>query len=498
MRMMVVEDERIIREGLVQMIGELEDIEVVAACENAAEGFDMIASLRPDAVISDIVLGDETGIDMISRCRSAQLDCEFVLLSGYSEFEYAQQALRLGVFDYLNKPLDAEKLRSVIERLRSRVALRRQSEDHALEYFARNRGTAAIPLPSSLLHSCFYLVCINIFTRADGAPAEAMSTLVERACHVAVRDYRRLLEQDGMCYLLLTDAQDRDSFAHELVTQVMCSAGITGLGLHLGMSACFEDVHLLGRAMREATAAQQHAAFVGKLVQSVEELDYEIMENIESLVLRNFSELRPRLQGTDAQAICQAVFAQADGMRRLTPPYAIIGFFRLCGREALFAINGSGEVAAGEDVFAPLQQAVGYELLRSRFESILNQHIHLLSQSGLQDQPDALSQARQYINLHYTENLSGEMVARMFFMDPAYFSKRFKKVYGVNYNDYIFTLRMEKAKQLLMLNSYTVAEVAEHVGYQSAKYFSKMFRRHTGLLPSEFYDKKVHQKDKTT
>lgn len=498
MKIIVVEDERIIREGLVQMIREMEDVKVVAACENAVEGYAKIMELRPDVVVSDIVMDDETGIDMIARCKDAGIDCEFVLISGYSEFEYARSALRLGVFDYLNKPLDAEKLNNVMKRLHDCVAQKRQNEDRAIAYYAQSRNAIDLSVPESLKNNHYYVICINIFNKMDGTTAEQSSILIEKACYEAVRDYRRLLERDGMSYLLLIDQNDRDSFTHELITQVMCRVSLMEIGLHLGVSACFDDVHLLNKAIREATAAEQHAAFCDKLIVSVDELDYAIAENAKALILRNFTDVRPKLQGMDANTICKAVFAQVDSMYSVIPAYAIFDFFRLCVQEALFSLNSSETDASKENILAIFQQAVSLEHLKKRFKTVLDEQLQLISLTELQDSPDALSKAKQYINLHYTENLSGEMVARMFFMDPAYFSKRFKKVYGVNYNDYIFTLRMEKAKQLLMLNSYTVAEVAEHVGYQSAKYFSKMFRKHTGLLPSEFYDKKVHPKDKTT
>jgi two-component system response regulator YesN len=76
-------------------------------------------------------------------------------------------------------------------------------------------------------------------------------------------------------------------------------------------------------------------------------------------------------------------------------------------------------------------------------------------------------------------------VARTVFLDPAYFSKLFKKTTGRNYNDYVTSLRMEKARQLLLIDEYSVRDIASEVGYRSGRHFSKLYKAYTGRLPSE-------------
>lgn len=113
-RIVVVEDESLVRKGLVMTTPwEALDCQVVGEAENGAEGIELIKKLKPDLVITDIKMPVMDGIEMV-RLLKNEFDCEFLVISGYSEFEYAKQAVKLGVKDYLLKPIDDEELQEAI------------------------------------------------------------------------------------------------------------------------------------------------------------------------------------------------------------------------------------------------------------------------------------------------------------------------------------------------------------------------------------------------
>lgn len=121
LKVLIVEDEDIIRKGLVYTINWLEmNCSVIGAAQNGAEGLEMIRSLSPDLVLTDIRMPRMDGLEMVKKAQESNF-FKVILLTSYSEFEYAKQAISLQVSDYLLKPVDEENLKQVIARIQQQV-----------------------------------------------------------------------------------------------------------------------------------------------------------------------------------------------------------------------------------------------------------------------------------------------------------------------------------------------------------------------------------------
>lgn len=117
-RIIIVEDEFRIRQGLANLIQKIhKDYIVVGEAENGYIGFNMIRDLQPDIVITDIQMPKMDGLAMIENVQALGVDCDFVILSGYAQFQYAQQGIRFGVREYLLKPVTITMVRELLERL---------------------------------------------------------------------------------------------------------------------------------------------------------------------------------------------------------------------------------------------------------------------------------------------------------------------------------------------------------------------------------------------
>lgn len=125
-KVLVVEDEQLERMGLVMTTPwDSFGCQVVGEAANGVVGLDLIAKLKPEIVITDIRMPGMDGIDMIQNARQFS-EAEFIIISGYSEFDYAQQAVRLGVRDYLLKPIDDRELAQVLGKLATEIRNKRQ------------------------------------------------------------------------------------------------------------------------------------------------------------------------------------------------------------------------------------------------------------------------------------------------------------------------------------------------------------------------------------
>lgn len=116
--LVIVEDEFRIRDGLSRLINRLSmGVSVIGEAANGFEGLKCIQDLNPDVVITDIKMPKMSGLEMIRQAKHMALPCRFVILSGYAEFSYAQQAISLGVTDYLLKPTTISDVRELLEKI---------------------------------------------------------------------------------------------------------------------------------------------------------------------------------------------------------------------------------------------------------------------------------------------------------------------------------------------------------------------------------------------
>ena len=115
-RLVVIDDEYIVVQGIKALISRLKlDYEVVGAAYDGIQGLEVIRSEKPDVVITDIRIPGLDGLSVIEAAKEECPDTYFIVISGYSEFVYAQRALTLGVKDYIDKPVTADKLKNALE-----------------------------------------------------------------------------------------------------------------------------------------------------------------------------------------------------------------------------------------------------------------------------------------------------------------------------------------------------------------------------------------------
>lgn len=128
-KVVIVENEKIVRKGLILTIDWQEmDAIIVGEASNGQEGREIILATRPDIVVTDIRMPEMDGLEMIQSLQQENVDTAFIIVSGYSEFEYAQKAIRLGVVDFLIKPIDETELTRCIENIKIRITQTKDQE----------------------------------------------------------------------------------------------------------------------------------------------------------------------------------------------------------------------------------------------------------------------------------------------------------------------------------------------------------------------------------
>lgn len=530
MRVLIVDDEIKVCQLICHLVKWDEfGMEVIGMVNDGGKAYDIICEQEPDIVITDIRMPGLGGIDLVEKVQQKISDIYFVIISGYSQFEYARQAVKLGVEDYLLKPIKKKELEAVLKKISSKhtksnedktekeilktelLQTREQIKNNLLmSMLMDNTGEIGFLSKEEIQrkYGCTlrgqynYLIVAHFFENTVENSSDEYGFVLEKI----QKNLRDKLEKH--CLEILSVIHDRevvclmnmDSPSEETVKQLLKKANIEISSIReiypeakvaYGAGALKENL----RNYRE-TLERIHIALLGRFENEEKYLFWEEkqipgksgVQNIISPDIRK--RMLSEIELLNGEAVAQIVQSTGQEMKTVLSDGKLIYD---CYRELinLFLLGIDNYVKLeikpsfeyfmkGISTFYSLRHVMGW--LEGEFRIFINKYE--------QDQKDAEAKpirlAKQYIKEHYGETVSLEIISRYVGLNPAYFSSVFKKTTNQNFMDYVTEVRVENAKTLLMRTDKEVADIAECVGYSDVKYFSKIFKKNAGLSPSEF------------
>lgn len=516
----IADDEASIREGL-KYIADWEALGF-RLCGEAANGEDAltkILSLQPSLVMLDVRMPKMHGTEVIRRAREAGYQGKCIILSGYSDFKYAQEAIRSGVSFYLTKPLDEDELYAVIDEVKESLAAERQRSSHVAELKDMAKGvilhelitdTLSSPLSAEdiehfRLQADVYqvVICEDFHTHAAAAPytfAELFK-VINRENNIFEH-----LSIDNRDIVLLKGAHGLSKFAdflehydeHPLQEGspmesmfLTCGRPVYALpDVHLSYEDaaellnrrffCAREQHAIGYEMLPAQAtgpvpaAQAAESGMALSEDSLNDFAGRFVGYIQSynrrMTVETLSELEHKLTHVSGEIAGIKLF--------LTDLYLRI-------KETM-----NRSYAAAEIPFISNSTVIQYidrrnylyeiiKFLSEQFEMIMNA-------IGSPSRDTILDDVLFYIDHNFRNNIKLETIAPLFGYNSAYLGKIFSKTVGENFNSYVDHRRIEHSKRLLLENKLKVYEIAEIVGYKNVDYFHKKFKKYVGESPAEF------------
>jgi two-component system response regulator YesN len=475
MRIVIVEDEKKPRDGIVRLLSKMNpSYEVVGEACNGAEGCEKVDELRPDLVITDVKMPIMDGLAMISELRSRGCKADFVILSGYAEFDYAKKGIVLGVSDYLLKPISPPMLKDLLERIGDRA----------------EAGIPTIPpAPAEKMAGVFVL----FYSPSGEMGIEALaSRLVRRSCEKLRLASPSLSDRpDTSSYLFRVEYDGelgdfRSALEEELRREARAIArnGLVCSALRVTEGGALKEVAgLLQEELRWSILLGQFTVVCPESISSARFSEPVYPNALESRALDAF-------RGDDGERLEAAVEE----------------FFRYCLSEDflptriaeyayrfLFAIGNLMK----ETDYVKFRSMLASNVLRrvegvrsrAELELIVSDFLDCAAR-GTQAASNAYSlPVRQAINYVKT-NLGGEIslaeAARKTGLTPEYLSALFFRETSRNFSSYVTELRIEAAKKILAKRRAKIYEAAEQVGFSDARYFCRVFKKATGLSPREY------------
>ncbi|AIQ48836.1 AraC family transcriptional regulator [Paenibacillus sp. FSL R7-0273] len=422
----IIDDDFQVVRGLRKVIPWEElDAEFAGEAIDGESGLKLIHEVKPDIVLTDIYMPVMNGIQMIEQLKADDFTGRFVILSGYNDFEYARTALRLGVDDYLTKPVTVDQIRSVLS----------ETIEKLEETYLRRLELGQVQSAERQELLCLeeWLAGeLNGWSR-DSAVAVPPELLPERKYTVLVLE---VLWTERIRSVSLADWSLFKFAVSNIVTEVLNREW---------PAASF--VWLFGN----------HAALL--LPSAAEEADEGILQAAE--------------QVGELMVDSMKVFLGLD--------------FRFGTGNVKTGWNGIK--ASGDEAMQRLLTKLPLHLTNSKpqiKETTDTAVSEPPSTSAIQEKHrKAVQFMKEYIHKHYAEDITLETLASQLFISKNYLNQLFKKVTGETFTNYVIRVRIEKAKALLQSGNHLIYEVSEMVGYQNVPYFSTLFKKYCGVSPSE-------------
>lgn len=456
LKILILDDNIFTRKGIQMMMPwEAHQMQIIGEASNGKEGLDFLSE-HPDTDLAlvDIDMPIMNGTDFIREASRLYPQLSYVVLTVHTEFEYIQQILRLGAIDYIVKTqLDQESFDDILNRIQAGIAKKNAASSSNFTEWKS----------SKILYSEIYAL-ISIYQEDESeilAFFEANPSLnADEAYELQPNIWIFHDQQDTFCF--------PESFSHTML---------------LAISDVYEMTYAeLGKIIRRYLNNQFFYDY-----RPLHEINrkhvYELVEDTLITDEKTFNAMKSEwvsMNWIHENELFDQFRLNLKNCR--LKPSQLYHF--LLNLEMIW--NGSYSDTTGETLKLPASFSNWYEVenwLLSVYEKA--QLFRSDSKYSNEVVRNILS-AQSYIDNNYEKSLQATEIARSIGMSYGYFSRCFHDVTGQSFSDYCIQLRIRQAKNLLETTNHTVQAVASAVGYQDEKYFSRIFKKFTGMSPSEY------------
>lgn len=497
---LIADDEDIMRQGFVEFIPWEElGFKVVCTCENGDQAIEYINHTPVDFILTDIVMVGTTGLDIAKYVYDHSLPTIVCLISGHKNFEYARSAMKYGVKYYLTKPTDIDDVKELLKEIKKQLDSRSHSPENLevmrsqffYDVFMGNRNAAedidaaAAELGFDALNIfiCPFWITVNNFDSYVEEKWNYGKELLFTAMFNFLRDnlkqfsiYSILINGYECLYIAVcgnTSDNLEDLFKSELEAlreSILC---LMELNITYQIGHIFHSLYDFFRCFSsniQQTEQNADGLSRNKL------LLMELYKNIVfSLILGNVDRIN-----TVFNNMAQTFAPLSDDALKASMTELIdIVFDKLKNAVSKdFSLTHS-QCTAQISAAKSRDDILKYS---RDFLTTLSENINTKSSPSEM----IIEKAKDYIAAHYADNISLYDVANYVFLNASYLSRLFKQYTGENFRDYLISIRISRAIELMKQNRYKVYEISELCGYKNPKYFAQQFKQVTGLSPTEY------------
>lgn len=520
-KLFLVDDEEIVRIGI-QKIYHMEEygFEIAGSYGNPAKALADMVEKKPDLIITDIRMPRMSGLEFAQKAKEILPDVEVVILSGYDDFSYAQKAVKIGVRDYLLKPVKKEDFVSMLQEMHERIEKKysqrenyqqlrqraQRSTNELKNYFFLElvdnvySGSARLQKMYDELGMDFQdlpFVLIK-FDLTHAVFKEDTMTSIGRLTQEVEDDleafgYTEDFLSDEQLYFLLYDfPEEMEEVIRQVAEDYETSSEWEELHLTVAVSGKYQGMD----AVFDANAECNRQIWSRNLHTGNSEMDVQNVINHYNITIP-YAEMEDffraitmgdPVKGNEALDRIYAI------PTKMQPPLSLDFSYSLTFMLLLRMYQVQQNYENDKKIIPPELLEIGN--LKKQFSSIEEQRelvgdfseeiVKLLKNEDTAAPSKIMTNVLDYINHHFTENITLSDTAEAAAVSKSYLCEIFKKELGITFINYITNLRIERAKQLLSGSDMKMYEISSAVGFNDYTYFSQIFKKKTGMTLSQY------------
>lgn len=546
MRVIVAEDEKWVRATIIKTIP-FDELGLTLVCEasNGIEALELCSRHKPDILITDIMMPGLSGLDLIEKLYKTIPEIKIVIISGYSDFEYAKTAIKFGVCEYLLKPVDKLEISRVLSIVKQNILDGKKKVDETnfykvnytemlpiihenfLSALIQNNQFTSYTIKTQLVKngirfnfSNFKLIVFTPDTSTFLCNEENISylrTLISKVINRYLQGITFLKLGSENHFISIINFDPKLYNCHETVnnpsnTKLLSIDDVILKAVKL-CSSIFEKRFKSNLTIGLSSSGSTLTNFPQLYSQALEALSLRFWDPSKNFFIFNpdftLNNIKINLADDTIDNIAFEIklsninpafkyvenICNDANINSIKKPVIIKEFLWSFVQAIIFKLNMQLSFLQNDSGFSDKHP---YEIIRNaKTIDELIKHIKELIEiictfylnNNKVNNANVMETAWKIINESFHMDLSLENVARQVFLSPAYFSELFKKETGMSFIDYKTHLRIENAKKLISSTNLNVSEIGSRVGYTDPKYFSKLFKKITGSSPNEFKGK---------
>ncbi len=511
-KVMIAEDESEKAKGIAYLVEKYNpECTPVLIAADGVEGYEMALRENPDIILTDIRMPNMDGLEMIRALRDREFPAEFVVLSGYAEFNYAKKAIELGVRNFITKPVDEMELSGTLQQVCREIAEKRSTEDSRLKmnddmrnYVLRDfleKGEGDIYKVKESLeqigaagtyreYACLVAECENPDSRKEEMECPDFGEEEEIFLYCVKSDPERLI------FLAAGDSLDAEK-KKMIGEKCLCLMDENNISTSIGIGGTYGDCMQLPKSYEEACIALNYRILKMKSREILYEQLCDLESNQEELITdQEMERLRERIDRFDQEGFrvaLKSIFNRILSENQLTLPdlQKLSLNIVLMGLHNIPLAQIQMNEYFGKNLFTlkSIEKFRTIEQLENWIINMINSMNELMVKDSIPKKKDVIAEAKEYIRQHYDQNVSLNDISRQFYINPSYFSQLFKKKTGMTYQNYLTEYRIDRAAKLLEETDLRIYEVCQMVGYSDVNHFNQLFERLRGMKPNEYRKK---------
>jgi two-component system response regulator YesN len=529
-KVVIADDEYLICQLIKNLIiWEELDLDLVGKAGNGFEAYELLVEHKPEILITDIKMPRLDGLELVKKARDENINCRFVIISGHRHFEYARNALKYNVEDYLLKPINKDDLNATLKKVcrslaaekqdiekrneiygqleNSRNSLRRHFINYTASDMKKVEGSSLstiskefdLEFTKGLFQAFIIKIDIN-GGKPDNTDFNSLLSKISGLCDKRLTsscyEFISSPVRNGVLVLLNYDTNDSGTVKKEIKSLFeeirLVTDMFSDLSSTMGAGTVEDNIDQLPESIAAAMNAVKCRILLGRnRIIDGAALNYRTNGPGDLIGPDKEKQLRKAFEVLDNDAYREWLEGIMACFIGDISPAVMYDIGERVSEMFLNTIKSlklelNEDKPLGEEIVTMLDSSGNMDdVFRSIFNPVSRRITELSNQKEMMDSKP-VRDAKIYIADHYMEQIKLEDVARAVYLNPIYLSTIFKMHSGINYTDYLTNYRIDAAKELLKSTGISIAEIAAKVGYMEARYFSKIFTKTVGIKPKDY------------